>query len=560
MWLVDTSKFELREFLSTPPPYAILSHTWGDEEVSFQELKEVSSRPSETSNTKNKAGYHKIIKCCDQARTDGLAYIWVDTCCIDKRSSSELSEAINSMFRWYSEALLCYAHLADVSILHEDKVLSAKSTSSCPRVVWGLPSSRYFTRGWTFQEILAPNHVIFFDARWIEIGTKASLLEDLVEITGIPNRALMQPVSIGDYSVADRMSWAANRETTRLEDQAYCLMGLFGINMPLLYGEGKKAFYRLQLQILSESNDHSIFVWKAPNHDRSESLDGRGVSVLAESPNAFSSDDSRSLAVLRSPYAAPQTPITVTNMGLSVVLPVKALGTTLVALLNCTSGEERIAIRVTGGLNENTRSRFRPHEILFLDADQIRSTPIKSFHLLTKVAEPPPRPGHVEIQLSLEFESADHGWHAMDIDHNFRWDSCKRWNFYSLGTPSRRIVKDFVRPPGGWSCVTLASVDREHFRLVIGTHASRVWHHCFAGREGSQELMNLESRTIYPGDAPPWDETPWKYFRDRVSYRLDSSHIFHVSTRPLRKFPEPAYLIQVVEENIPDAKEDVAGE
>jgi hypothetical protein len=220
------------------PPYAILSHTWGtnDEEVTFKDLTEGTGN--------NKAGYDKIEFCGKQAASDGLQYFWVDTCCIDKSSSAELTEAINSMFRWYRNAAKCYVYLSDVSTPGHDE------NDHLPRSTWKLAfrKSRWFTRGWTLQELIAPTLVEFFSLEGKRLGDKSSMEQQVHEITGIAIHALRgNPLS--DFSVADRMSWAAKRRTTREEDEAYCLLGIFDIHMPLIYGEGEKAFIRLKKEI-----------------------------------------------------------------------------------------------------------------------------------------------------------------------------------------------------------------------------------------------------------------------------------------------------------------------
>lgn len=162
MRLLYTSTLKLEEFIgSNIPPYAILSHTWGNEEVSFQDMQ--------GSGAMEKVGYEKISRCCEKAATGGFEYAWVDTCCIDKSSSSELSEAINSMYRWYRNAEVCYVSLADVP--HEYESLDLFNRS------------RWFTRGWTLQELIAPSMVIFFDSDWEEIGTKSSIQISLIEVT-----------------------------------------------------------------------------------------------------------------------------------------------------------------------------------------------------------------------------------------------------------------------------------------------------------------------------------------------------------------------------------------
>jgi Heterokaryon incompatibility protein (HET) len=218
-----------KNFIDPIPPYAILSHTWGadDEEVTFEDLTQGVG--------KNKAGYEKISFCEKQAARDGLQYVWIDTCCIDKSSSTELSEALNSMFRWYSKAHRCYVYLADVSERDAGRV------AFC--------NSRWFTRGWTLQELLAPSSVEFFEREGKRLGDKNSLCRQVSKITGIPTNAL-QGEPLSSFSVAVRISWAEKRQTKREEDKAYSLMGMVGVHMPPLYGEGEKeAFERLHSEI-----------------------------------------------------------------------------------------------------------------------------------------------------------------------------------------------------------------------------------------------------------------------------------------------------------------------
>ncbi|KAL8952928.1 MAG: hypothetical protein Q9222_001187 [Ikaeria aurantiellina] len=221
------------------PPYATLSHTWGPdtEEVSFRDVIEGTG--------KHKTGYNKIQFCKEQAAADGLQYFWMDTCCIDKSSSTELSEAINSMFRWYKNAAKCYVYLSDVSTNgHATDVHSSPS-------VWdgAFQSSRWFNRGWTLQELIAPDSVQFFSQEGTHLGSKSSFEQKIHEITDIAVTAL-RGAPLTEFKVGERMSWARHRETRRLEDKAYSLLGIFDIQMPLLYGEGReKAFIRLQEEI-----------------------------------------------------------------------------------------------------------------------------------------------------------------------------------------------------------------------------------------------------------------------------------------------------------------------
>jgi ankyrin repeat protein len=239
--------FSLTEFIGdTIPPYAILSHTWGadGEEVSFKDVTEGTAW--------TKAGYRKIQFCGDQAVKDDLQYFWIDTCCIDKSSSAELSEAINSMFQWYRGATRCYVYLADVS--SNDFSISNQS----------FQKSRWFTRGWTLQELIAPSCVDFFSSEGENIGDKASMVQEINNITSIPIKVLKgSPLSA--VSVEERMSWAENRKTTRAEDAIYCLLGVFDIHMPLLYGEGRqKAYSRLRKEIKKPSAPTPLH-WAASN-------------------------------------------------------------------------------------------------------------------------------------------------------------------------------------------------------------------------------------------------------------------------------------------------------
>ena len=238
--LKDDGDFSLIEFIDDEiPQYAILSHTWGadDEEVTFNDIVKGTG--------KSKAGYTKIRFSGKQATKDGLHYFWVDTCCIDKSSSAELSEAINSMFRWYHNAAKCYVYLSDVSIGGSIK----NDQFSQQTLQATLQKSRWFTRGWTLQELIAPASVEFFSVEGKRLGDRKSLEQLIHEITGITVQAL-QGMSLSHFSVDERMSWAARRQTKRGEDAAYSLLGIFDIHMPLIYGEGrKKAVTRLKNKI-----------------------------------------------------------------------------------------------------------------------------------------------------------------------------------------------------------------------------------------------------------------------------------------------------------------------
>ncbi|KAL8923326.1 MAG: hypothetical protein Q9208_004726 [Pyrenodesmia sp. 3 TL-2023] len=215
----------------------------------------------------------KIAGACKAVREykDGrITHLWLDNVCIDKKNLTELSMSINSMYRWYKRAEVCFAYLEDYS----DK--------SPTKEVPVFTSSRWFTRGWCLQEMVAPRKVIFFDKTWKPIGNKESLQTELTARTHISECFLLNKEDISLASISQRMSWFAGRETTVPEDTAYCLLGIFGVNMPLLYGEGKeRAFRRLQEEIMRYSDDHTLFAWKSPEARK------YGSGLLAASPDYF---------------------------------------------------------------------------------------------------------------------------------------------------------------------------------------------------------------------------------------------------------------------------------
>ena len=255
--------------------YAILSHRWATQEVDYAEIVKLAKKPvEERDEIRQRDGYQKILQSCEQAQKDRYEWLWVDTCCIDKRSSAELSEAINSMYRWYENAKVCYAYLYDVP----NPWFPTSSDDERYPDFRGWPE--WFSRGWTLQELIAPSNVQFLNKNWQSIGDKKTLAPTLQNITGIPEHILIHGLHGNRPCVAQIMSWAARRTTTRVEDRAYSLMGLLDVNMPMLYGEGKKAFHRLQLEIIRASNDQSIFAW-----DRW--TDELPRSILADDPSFF---------------------------------------------------------------------------------------------------------------------------------------------------------------------------------------------------------------------------------------------------------------------------------
>jgi hypothetical protein len=350
MRLINCSSLELEEFIgSNIPEYVILSHRWEEEEVSFAEFTR------DKTAAEAKRGFRKIDLTCRQALKNGYQYAWIDTCCIDKTSSAELSETINSMFGWYESSKICYVYLSDV-----------READSAVQ----FPASKWFTRGWTLQELLAPENVEFFDQDWKPIGTKHGHAKWISEITSIDVAILSgmhdmfgRPFpQLRSFCVAKRLSWASRRVTTRIEDTAYALLGIFNINMPLLYGEGLRAFTRLQEEILKQYGDESILAWalntdaRHPQgllpaivtEDHPQTV--LGGNILASSPESFRNcQDLVSVSESKSALA-------MTSVGLQIELPLIEVDTTSyqnfqiwVGLLSCsTTSNDLVGIVLRG--------------------------------------------------------------------------------------------------------------------------------------------------------------------------------------------------------------------
>lgn len=346
MRLLNIKTQKLEYFLGDPPPYAILSHTWGQGEVTLQEL--------ELPGLEQKQGWIKIVgflKALTKKFSDTIDYAWVDTCCIDKTSSAELSEAINAMFVWYKHAECCFAFLEDVN--HDGSGPLGEDFEGC----------RWFDRGWTLQELLAPRHMEFFDRNWCYVGNKHDLANRISHRTSIDVRSLLT----GDFtaaSVAKRMSWAAGRQTTRPEDLAYCLLGLFDINMPMLYGEGEKAFVRLQEEIIKEYDDQSIFAWDSSGVPETTAT----VGVIATHPSQFKNSSEIE------PHPSSGEPLTITNKGIQLDLALieqQNKPDELLGMLSCISkGDMASAIGIAltrSSTDRNQYSRTRAAPVRFVN-------------------------------------------------------------------------------------------------------------------------------------------------------------------------------------------------
>jgi hypothetical protein len=473
----------MEEFIgSNIPPYAILSHTWEEGEVSLQDMKNHSV-------ARRKKGFTKVKMTCHQAVEDGLEFAWVDTCCIDKSSSAELSEAINSMFRWYQRAAICYVYLSDLRDVYD---------------ITGLGKCRWFTRGWTLQELIAPPMLEFFDYQWNYRGYKSKetrrgnsprslYLGSLVsKITGIDLDILEDASLLSSVAVAKKMSWAANRQTTRVEDAAYCLLGLFDVNMPLLYGEEGKAFTRLQQEILRTTDDLTIFAWASISPSGDSRVQDTSVyrGVLAESPAEFY----RCRGIEK--YEIPvETDISITNKGIrteSIVHYIReynpreesqSQGTYILPLWCHYSWEEDIQhaiyLRKIGG---DTYARARPTEICrrpFKGNDPTYLLETTAMNMLTKM----PR-----LTGKFDLAAANRGWALQiripgDLDYlgvypNSHWDAQDKlfftsrnpmhpgWCIARIGLPEEIIFVCF-----GWAREDRA-IEYGMFRYEHDLHAA----------------------------------------------------------------------------------------
>ncbi|KAI0157450.1 heterokaryon incompatibility protein-domain-containing protein [Xylariaceae sp. FL1272] len=362
MRLLNVDNFQLEEFFEPRvPPYVILSHTWDGDEVLFQDIQPTFDGTFESLAWSTKKGARKVFDSAAITAKKGHKYIWIDTCCIDKSSSSELSEAINSMFNWYLKSSICFVYLADFALPHAakngendcyaisdnqkieqmtrrrfGKPLTNDGGGLAPlhdqgshdtrshdsrSFLQGLKDCRWFTRGWTLQELIAPHEVQFYDGNWTFFGTRISLSESLQQITniaievlvfgtlGIEGRNHRLPRFLKRYSVWEKMVWAAARETLRVEDTAYCLLGIFDINMPLLYGEGPRAFLRLLKKIMKQTNDHSMLFFSRQKY---------GASFLPHSPVCYRKYDQRHK--VRSNPADAIRPLKMVSDGISMTL------------------------------------------------------------------------------------------------------------------------------------------------------------------------------------------------------------------------------------------------
>ncbi|KAF2663889.1 HET-domain-containing protein [Microthyrium microscopicum] len=288
MRLLNTTTYELQESRqgTTRPPYAILSHRWYPQEITYATLNSSGLQNDDIASPQ----LEKIRGTCRIARAENLEWVWIDSSNINKNSSEELNRSINSMFRWYQEAAICYTYLTDVvksgqqpyTSQQHDPEKASKQQSSVFKRHDSNETSEWFERGWTLQELLAPRQMRFYDTNWTFMGTRSQLAPEIERITGIEAKFLDGSEAFRSASIAARLSWQARRKTTEEEDMAYSLLGIFDVDLVPTYGEGRKAFFKLQQKLLQNYRDESLFAWTAPKgrlpkHDRNWGPDQWGL-------------------------------------------------------------------------------------------------------------------------------------------------------------------------------------------------------------------------------------------------------------------------------------------
>ncbi|KAL4078956.1 hypothetical protein V8B97DRAFT_1097792 [Scleroderma yunnanense] len=298
--------------------YAVLSHCFcatEEQELRFNEIRDLSIDAA--GKLEKHVGYQKIVWGCNKAHTDGIEWLWAAPCCVSWENSTDLSKAVNSMYRWYANSVHCYAYLHDVY----------KHTLPPKDIPWTLAESKWFSCCWTLQVLIATRNIRFVNCHWVEIGTKTNLVSRLATLTNIPQGILSHGLPPRQHplrpSVAQIMSWSAKRHANRVEEHAYSLIGLFEVHMTVQYGEKENAFQRLQEAIIKEYNDHTIFAWFGNE---------RRGSVLADKPSCFedSSDiirlDPLTAFATECPEAIAQLKVhrgfQVTKRGIALWLPV----------------------------------------------------------------------------------------------------------------------------------------------------------------------------------------------------------------------------------------------
>lgn len=515
---LDALHLESFEPCNEPIGYAILSHTWEKapesdhtSEVLFDDFQDGSHRRNKT----NEAGWRKIERACREAKNfgKGLDYVWVDSCCINKKDVAELSESINSMFQWYAQSTVCFAYLSDADSDGLD------------------PTSKWFTRGWTLQELVASPKVRFYNCDWQFIGGKFKLSDELAEITGIDTVILEatdeQSIArrLYEIPVCQKMSWASMRQTTKVEDTAYCLLGLFGIHMPLLYGEREAAFRRLQEAIANKYNDLTILAWKSEDmrhhshcfkhamYDFQKSeLDGpvRKLASFEYYHGVFacSPRDFKQSGLIRSCFPHPSifnSEYSITNKGLKMVSTLRkgnTYGSYMMPLLCCELQTTRVCskrptvkrrplgifLKWVGG---TTYVRANCTELKSMQPGDLEQGPGQDEFFLALSMEQLPNSvndlqrGSIRLQqrIDLSIPGTDLSIRITKVSPGFMWDN-KQGIFYTYGHQS----------PVGCASYQLPGRHGILFIALFGLHYNGAAWLCLAGPDSPLFPSDIERR------------------------------------------------------------------
>lgn len=481
---VDNQQFDEVPSHGPFPKYAILSHTWiqpSSEEVSYQDL--VSRSPERTTV---KAGWSKIQNTIEEARKDGLPYVWIDTCCINKLDPTELTEAINCMYNWYAESACCYVYLSDAEYTGHGTVAAENSSNWLGTSVW-------FTRGWTLQELVAPLQVKIYDQKWYQATTRQNAAAIISLVTGIPVALLEAPTMITQYSIASRMSWAAGRRTTRAEDRAYSLLGIFGIVMPLHYGEGEEhAFQRLQQEIIRQDADQSILAWEWPASMITSALwseNSRQAPFLAPSPDCFKTRGHVIPARRRQNVA-----YSISNLGLEIEVCLVVYKELPKASID-TGSESAMSLskRQTMRMSRSPRARpLQEHDYNFVGAIINCSSTLDSSMIYMLSVD---RVADGVFSLATPMDCLEMEWSnvQMHMETLMRPEAC--WQKITVLRHPQRYGVNMTGPFGQpYLCAKVCVLSYRCPELRLSVH--EVW---------PQQSWNKDTLTFGPIDSPPMD-------------------------------------------------------
>ncbi|KAL8308834.1 hypothetical protein RB597_000116 [Gaeumannomyces tritici] len=463
----------MESFISNIPPYAILSHRWAEKELTYEDVTH------KRFYRRRRRWGHKIEGFRAQAKKDGLAYMWIDTCCIDKANSAELSESINCMYQWYQSAYRCYAYISDVRQLGDGHgQVTDDVETQLRRSVW-------FSRGWTLQELIAPSRVSFFDADWRFIGTRTDLSSVIQSATGITKSFLLGRAQPSQASAAQRMSWAAKRVTTREEDMAYCLLGLFGVSMPMLYGEGaEKAFLRLQEHITLLTSDDTILAWGLGPDPAS--IPG---GILATSPTQFAGSEH----VVVTSKLKPRRFEKVVNTLQMTVSVLERGGTAMYALLDCALENDEdclLAIPLERTDSSDTFVRPRGAGVAIIDP---RNESVDSPRTIrVRIDRPSPSAPSLDLSSCIDVAEIPFGLQLVDVHPRECWAKTRAMVVPARGLdivilrvrPPRRSKADFVVVLKAHSALKGHSEREAHIMTLSKDHAD----------SGPNSLQNLAAK------------------------------------------------------------------